>query len=56
VAIAPSHNGSLFRVMKHPHAGAIGETATAEEAVALAVSHLPAGLGQTAEGTAEQDE
>ncbi|MFI5678899.1 DUF6193 family natural product biosynthesis protein [Streptomyces cellulosae] len=56
VAIAPSHKGSSFRVMKHPHAGAIGEAATAEEAVALAVSHLPAGLGRAAEGTAEDNE
>ncbi|WP_276615792.1 DUF6193 family natural product biosynthesis protein [Streptomyces sp. A0592] len=40
VAIAPSHGGSPYRVLKHLHADAVGEAATAEEAVALAV-HLP---------------
>ncbi|WP_405889634.1 DUF6193 family natural product biosynthesis protein [Streptomyces sp. NBC_00133] len=53
VAIAPSYDGSPYRVLKHPHADVIGEVATAEEAVALAVAHLPAGLGPAVEGTAE---
>ncbi|MDX3455692.1 DUF6193 family natural product biosynthesis protein [Streptomyces sp. ME02-8801-2C] len=53
VAIAPSRNGSSYRVMKHPHAETFTETATAEEAVALAVARLPADLGQAVEGTAE---
>ncbi|MEU6224887.1 DUF6193 family natural product biosynthesis protein [Streptomyces sp. NPDC047042] len=52
VAIAPSHKGSSYRVMKHPHAETVAEAATAGEAVALAVSHLPAGLGQAVDGTA----
>ncbi|MER8199206.1 DUF6193 family natural product biosynthesis protein [Streptomyces microflavus] len=29
-AIAPAHNGRPYRVMKHPHSNAIGETATAD--------------------------
>ncbi|MET8331822.1 DUF6193 family natural product biosynthesis protein [Streptomyces sp. NPDC005181] len=53
VAIAPSPNGSLYRVMMHPHSGALGEAATAQKAVALAVSHLPTGLGPAVVGTAE---
>ncbi|WP_405996719.1 DUF6193 family natural product biosynthesis protein [Streptomyces sp. NBC_00829] len=56
VAIAPSHNGSPYLVMTHPHSVVIGEAATAEEAVASAVSHLPAGLGPAVAGTAERDE
>ncbi|MFI1175769.1 DUF6193 family natural product biosynthesis protein [Streptomyces melanogenes] len=56
VAIAPSHNGGPYRVMKHPHANAIGETATAEDAIALAVSHVPTGLGPAVAGSAERDE
>ncbi|MET9518050.1 DUF6193 family natural product biosynthesis protein [Streptomyces sp. NPDC002994] len=54
VAIAPSYDGSRYRVLKHRHADIIGEAAaTADEAVALAVAHLPAGLGPAVEGTAE---
>ncbi|MFJ2379299.1 DUF6193 family natural product biosynthesis protein [Streptomyces sp. NPDC087769] len=56
VGIAPAHNGSPYRVMKHPLAEVLGETATAEEAVALAVSFLVTGLGPAVEGTAERDE
>ncbi|WP_405803511.1 DUF6193 family natural product biosynthesis protein [Streptomyces sp. NBC_00210] len=56
VAIVPAHNGSPYRVMKHLHANTIDETATVEDAVALAVSHLPAGLGPAVAGTAERDE
>ncbi|MFD8826285.1 DUF6193 family natural product biosynthesis protein [Streptomyces sp. NPDC059605] len=33
----------------------LGEAATAEEAVALAVRHLPADLGPAVAGTVEQD-
>ncbi|MFE6844642.1 DUF6193 family natural product biosynthesis protein [Streptomyces sp. NPDC057686] len=51
VAIAPSHGGSPYRVLKHPHADVIGEAATAQEAVALAVTRLPAGLGPAVTGT-----
>ncbi|MFI9588650.1 DUF6193 family natural product biosynthesis protein [Streptomyces sp. NPDC052236] len=53
VAIAPSSNGSSYRVMMHPHSGVLGEAATAQEVVALAVSHLPTGLGPAVAGTAE---
>ncbi|GHE63645.1 hypothetical protein CP980_33320 [Streptomyces vinaceus] len=53
VAIAPSHGGSPFRVLKHPHSDVIDEAVTAEEAVALAVARLPAGLGPAVTGTAE---
>ncbi|MFD8410889.1 DUF6193 family natural product biosynthesis protein [Streptomyces sp. NPDC059650] len=56
VAIAPSHNGSPYRVMKHPHHNAIAETTTAEDAVASAVRHLPTGLGPAVAGSAERDE
>ncbi|MFD3516418.1 DUF6193 family natural product biosynthesis protein [Streptomyces sp. NPDC058657] len=56
VAIAPSHNCSPYRVMKHPHADTMGETATAEDAVALAVSHIPTGLSPAVAGSAERDE
>ncbi|MEV6549783.1 DUF6193 family natural product biosynthesis protein [Streptomyces sp. NPDC051597] len=54
VAIAPSHNDSPYRVMKHPHSVVIGEAATAGEAAASAVSHLPTGLGPAVTGTAER--
>ncbi|MEU3727382.1 DUF6193 family natural product biosynthesis protein [Streptomyces sp. NPDC031705] len=53
VAIAPSHGGSPYRVLKHPHADVISEAATAEEAVAQAVTHLPGGLGPAVMGTAK---
>ncbi|OWA03570.1 hypothetical protein B9W62_24975 [Streptomyces sp. CS113] len=56
IAVAPAHNGSPYRVMKHPHADTIGEAATAEDAVVLAVSHIPAGLGPAVAGSAERDE
>ncbi|MBT2449795.1 hypothetical protein J7F03_22515 [Streptomyces sp. ISL-43] len=53
VAIAPSSNRSPYRVMTRPHSDVLGEAATAQEAVALAVSHLPADLGPAVAGTAE---
>ncbi|MFG3137087.1 DUF6193 family natural product biosynthesis protein [Streptomyces sp. NPDC048211] len=56
VAIAPSRNGGPYLVMEHPHSIVIGETATAEEAVAAAMSCLPTGLGPTVAGTADRDE
>jgi hypothetical protein len=56
VAIVPSHSGSPFRVKRHPLSDdVLGEAATAEEAVALAVRHLPTDLGPAVSGTAEQD-
>lgn len=54
VAIAPSHGGGPYRVLNHPHADIIGEAATAEQAVALAVTRLPAGLGPAVTGTAKR--
>lgn len=56
VAIVPSHSGSPFRVQRRPLSDdVLGEAATAEEAVALAVRHLPTDLGPAVAGTAEQD-
>ncbi|MET9663574.1 DUF6193 family natural product biosynthesis protein [Streptomyces sp. NPDC006510] len=56
VAIVPSYEGSPFRLKRHPLSDdVLGEAATAEEAVALAVRHLPADLGPAVAGTAEQD-
>ncbi|MFB7787681.1 DUF6193 family natural product biosynthesis protein [Streptomyces vinaceus] len=54
VAIAPSYGGGPYRVLKHPHSDVLGEAVTAEEAVALAVTRLPAGLGPAVAGTAER--
>ncbi|RKE17301.1 DUF6193 family natural product biosynthesis protein [Streptomyces sp. TLI_171] len=51
VALVPSYDGSPYRVQEYLHSGVIGEAATAEEAVALAVAHLPAGLGPAVAGT-----
>lgn len=56
VAIAPSHDDSPYRVMKRPHSLIIGEAATAQEAVASAVAHLPVGLGPAVAGTTDPDE
>jgi hypothetical protein len=56
VVIVPSHNGSPFRLKKYPLSDdVLGEAATAEEAVALAMCHLPADLGPAVAGTTEQD-
>ncbi|MDX2815221.1 DUF6193 family natural product biosynthesis protein [Streptomyces sp. PA03-5A] len=58
VAIVPAHDGHPYRVKDHLHLGdgVIGEVATAEEAVALAVAHLPAGLGPAVAGTSAPDD
>ncbi|WP_313896956.1 DUF6193 family natural product biosynthesis protein [Streptomyces sp. GC420] len=53
VAIVPSYEDRPYRVQKFPHGGVIAEAATAEEAAALAVAHLPAGLGPAVAGTSE---
>ncbi|MEV8425664.1 DUF6193 family natural product biosynthesis protein [Streptomyces niveus] len=56
VAIIPSHSGSPFRVKRHPLSDdVLGESTTAEEAVAMAVRHLLTDLGPAVAGTAEQD-
>lgn len=52
VGITPSRKGSPYCVMKHLWAELLGETATAEEAIAMTVSHFPIGLGPATEGTA----
>jgi uncharacterized protein DUF6193 len=56
VVISPSHRGGLYRVQEHLNTGVIGEATTAEEAVALAVAHLPTSLGPAVAGTAAADE
>ncbi|MFJ9100649.1 DUF6193 family natural product biosynthesis protein [Streptomyces sp. NPDC102405] len=53
VAIVPSHAGRPYRVQRFLHEGVLGEAATAEEAAALAVAHLPPGLGPATAGTGE---
>ncbi|MGW3040153.1 DUF6193 family natural product biosynthesis protein [Kitasatospora sp. NPDC001159] len=53
VAIVPAHNGRPYRVQRFPHDGLIAEAATAQEAVALAVAHLPADLGPAVAGSDE---
>ncbi|WP_381803678.1 DUF6193 family natural product biosynthesis protein [Streptomyces niveus] len=56
VAVCPAHNGHPYRVMKYPHSDIIGETATVEDAVVLAVSHLSTDVGPAVAGTTEQVE
>ncbi|MFC1408605.1 DUF6193 family natural product biosynthesis protein [Streptacidiphilus sp. N1-12] len=51
VAIAPSHNERPYRVEESPRGDVIGESATAEGAVALAVAYLAA-VAETAESDA----
>ncbi|MFJ7247856.1 DUF6193 family natural product biosynthesis protein [Kitasatospora sp. NPDC098652] len=53
IAIAPAQDGCPYRVQRFPHGGVIAEVGTAEEAVALAVAHLPAGLGPAVLGSKE---
>ncbi|WP_425423765.1 DUF6193 family natural product biosynthesis protein [Streptomyces exfoliatus] len=46
VAIVPAHGGRPYRVQEFLHdGGVIGEAETADEAVALATTHLPVELG-----------
>lgn len=56
VAVVPAHDDRPYRVMKHPYTETIGETGTAEDAVALAVSHLSADTGPAVAGTAQRGE
>ncbi|GLP66120.1 hypothetical protein TUSST3_27400 [Streptomyces sp. TUS-ST3] len=51
VAVAPAYDGRPYQVRRFLHEGLIGETATAEQAVALAVAHLPTGLGPAVAGS-----
>ncbi|MFD4527507.1 DUF6193 family natural product biosynthesis protein [Streptomyces sp. NPDC058470] len=49
VAIAPYHGGQYF-VLRHPNTGMLGEARTVEEAVALALAHLPDSVGPAVAG------
>ncbi|WP_326725754.1 MULTISPECIES: DUF6193 family natural product biosynthesis protein [unclassified Streptomyces] len=51
VAVTPAYNGRPYQVRKFLHEGVIGEAETAEQAVALAIAHLPAGLGPAVAGS-----
>ncbi|MFJ4833618.1 DUF6193 family natural product biosynthesis protein [Streptomyces sp. NPDC088747] len=53
VAIVPSRAGRPYRVQRFLHEGVLGEAATADEAVALAVAHLSPRLGPAAAGNGE---
>ncbi|MFD5465295.1 DUF6193 family natural product biosynthesis protein [Kitasatospora sp. NPDC127059] len=53
IAIAPADDGFPYQVQRFPHGGLIAEAGTAEEAVALAVAHLPADLGPAVLGSDE---
>ncbi|WP_018548548.1 DUF6193 family natural product biosynthesis protein [Streptomyces sp. LaPpAH-108] len=55
IAVAPPVKSEPYRVMRRPLRAALGEAATAEEAVALAVSHLRADIGPAVSGTARRD-
>ncbi|MER5748597.1 DUF6193 family natural product biosynthesis protein [Streptomyces sp. NPDC002088] len=50
VAIAPQYGGGPYIVLRHPNTGMIGETPTVEEAVALALAHLPESVGPAVAG------
>ncbi|MFD6530600.1 DUF6193 family natural product biosynthesis protein [Streptomyces sp. NPDC060184] len=45
VAIAPQYGGGPYLVLRYPNTGVHGRAATAEQAVALAVAHLPDSVG-----------
>jgi hypothetical protein len=51
VAVSPAYEGRPYQVRKFLHEGVIGEAETAEQAVALAIAHLPAGLGPAVAGS-----
>ncbi|MFJ2060578.1 DUF6193 family natural product biosynthesis protein [Streptomyces sp. NPDC087908] len=53
VAISPAHGDRPYRVREYPQGDCLVEAATAQEAVALAVARLPAGLGAAVAGAAE---
>ncbi|MFE6715127.1 DUF6193 family natural product biosynthesis protein [Streptomyces sp. NPDC057695] len=53
VAISPAYGDRPYRVREYPQGDCLAEAATAQEAVALAVARLPAGLGAAAAGAAE---
>lgn len=51
VAVSPAYEGRPYQVRKFLHDGVIGEAETAEQAVALAIAHLPVGLGPAVAGS-----
>ncbi|MFD5621312.1 DUF6193 family natural product biosynthesis protein [Streptomyces yangpuensis] len=53
IAVAPAYDGLPYRVRDSPHGDCLAEAATAQEAVALAVAHLPTGTGAAVAGAAE---
>ncbi|WP_171114764.1 DUF6193 family natural product biosynthesis protein [Streptomyces sp. Z423-1] len=50
IAIRPQPGGGQYIVLRHPNTGMIGEAATAKEAVALALAHLPESVGPVVAG------
>ncbi|MEU9149908.1 DUF6193 family natural product biosynthesis protein [Streptomyces sp. NPDC048417] len=50
IAIAPQYGGGPYLVLRHPNTGMLGEAATVEEAVALALAHLPESAGPAVAG------
>ncbi|TRV76833.1 hypothetical protein FKN01_17375 [Streptomyces sp. 130] len=50
VAIAPHYGGGPYLVLRYPNTGVHGQTATAAQAVALALAHLPDSVGPATAG------
>ncbi|MEU8703181.1 MULTISPECIES: DUF6193 family natural product biosynthesis protein [unclassified Streptomyces] len=50
VAIAPQYGGGPYLVLRYPNTGVHGQTATAAQAVALALAHLPESVGPATAG------
>ncbi|MGW3415006.1 DUF6193 family natural product biosynthesis protein [Streptomyces sp. NPDC000888] len=50
VAISPQYGGGRYIVLRHPNTGMLGEAPTVEEAVALALAHLPESVGPAVAG------
>ncbi|MFE7628513.1 DUF6193 family natural product biosynthesis protein [Streptomyces sp. NPDC057509] len=50
VAIAPHYGGGPYLVLRFPNTGVHGQTATAAQAVALALAHLPESVGPATAG------
>ncbi|MFJ4785574.1 DUF6193 family natural product biosynthesis protein [Streptomyces sp. NPDC088794] len=56
IAIAPQYGGGPYLVLRHANTGMLGESATAEEAVTLALSHLPESVGPAVAGFTDRPE
>ncbi|MBA4863858.1 hypothetical protein H1V43_21350 [Streptomyces sp. PSKA54] len=50
VAITPQYGGGPYLVLRHPNTGMLGEAPAVEEAVALALAHLPESVGPAVAG------